>query len=298
MNFLSSESLQGRGNYTPELLIAAEFISNEFEKDSLIPFPAFNSFIQPFSPNGRIKKKWMDSAGNYDPSKVLMNVVGMIEGRSLPDEVIIFSAHFDHLEPGKKKKGRDHVYNGANDNASGTTAILTLADYFSKRKFNERTLIFCAFSGEELGLYGSRIFSQFISSKVVKAVINIEMIGMTSAAGKKSFFVTGSEYSDLDEILKKNLEGRDFKIVEEPDKEKMLFHRSDNLPFALYGIPAHTIMCSADEDPCYHKPCDEAERLDLENMTIVINAIITATRSLVDGTDTPERIDENFESIF
>ncbi len=91
-----------------------------------------------------------DSNGIFIPEKSLLNVIGVLEGKFKRSEAIIFCAHYDHVGIENRE-----VYNGANDNASGVTALIVLAEYFSKRKDNERTIIFCGFSGEELGLFGS-----------------------------------------------------------------------------------------------------------------------------------------------
>ncbi len=222
-------------------------------------------------------------------SSLLYNIVGMIPGRSLPEEAIIFSAHYDHVDRGIFGAAGE-IYNGANDDASGTTAVLALAKYFAMRNDNERTLLFCLFAGEELGLYGSKSFINMVKPDNIKAVINIEMIGMTNATGKNAFMVTGSYYSDLTKILRKNLKGEKIKVMDQGSDPKLLFQRSDNYPFAEEGIPAHTIMCSDDNEPCYHKPCDDVKRIDMDNMTRIIQAIAKSCTSLINGKDTPTRI--------
>ncbi len=89
----------------------------------------------------------------------LANVVGVLPGRSKKNEYVIFSGHYDHLGIGKPDiPGGDSIYNGANDDASGTTAVIMLARYFAARHDNERTLIFAAFTAEEIGGYGSQYF--------------------------------------------------------------------------------------------------------------------------------------------
>jgi Zn-dependent M28 family amino/carboxypeptidase len=150
--------------------------------------------------------------------------------------------------------------------------------------------MFCLFAGEELGLYGSRSFVNMIKPDDVKAVINIEMIGMTNATGKNAFMVTGSYLSDLTKILRRNLKGEKIKVMDQNSDPKLLFQRSDNYPFAAEGIPAHTIMCSDDNEPCYHKPCDEVNRIDMDNMTKIIQAIAKSCESLISGKDTPSRL--------
>jgi hypothetical protein len=83
------------------------------------------------------------------------------------------------------------------------------------------------------------------------------------------------------------------RVLSERDEAKMLFKRSDNYPFATKGIPAHTIMSSDDDDECYHKVCDEVKRIDINNMTEIIKAIIIGCRTIISGTDTPSRISRN-----
>ncbi len=219
----------------------------------------------------------------------LYNIVGMIPGRSRANEAIIFSAHYDHVDHGQYGE-TGGIYNGANDDASGTTAVLELARYFALRNDNERTILFCLFAGEELGLLGSRAFVNSVKFETIKAVINIEMIGISNIAGKNAFMLTGSWYSDLYQILDKNLEGEKVKVVEQKSDPANLFGRSDNYPFAREGIPAHTVMCSDDKDPCYHKPCDDVKRIDIDNMTRIIKAIAKSAETLISGKDTPTRL--------
>jgi peptidase M28-like protein len=215
---------------------------------------------------------------------VLFNVVGVLQGKTKPKELVIFSAHYDHV--GELNGG---ICNGANDDASGTTALLMLAKYFAARNDNQRTILFCAFAGEELGLYGSYYLASILKPEYVSALINIEMIGKTNINGKNSFCVTGAEYSSLSQILKTNLRNNFVKPIAVCN-ERNLFERSDNFPFALRGVPAHTVMCSDDGDPCYHMPCDDFKLIDIANMTTIIKAIAVASQSIIDARDTPSRI--------
>lgn len=292
LNFLASDSMKGRANETKELQNAAYFIAEEFTKDSLAYFPGFHSYLQPYSLNELPdSEKQKDSQGHFISPKILLNVIGILPGNGVTNEAIIFSAHYDHI--GVTHSGGDTIFNGANDDASGTTALLMLAHYYAQAKNNARTLIFCAFSGEELGLIGSNVFVNTVDLKNVIAGINIEMIGLTNASLKNSFFITGERYSNLSRIAKKNLKGTGYRVVSEADEKKQLFKRSDNYSFAQIGIPAHSFMCSDDDEPCYHKLCDEVKRIDIPNMVNVIKAILLATRSLVDGKDKPGKLIRN-----
>jgi len=113
----------------------------------------------------------------------LFNVAGIIPGKSKPNEYVIFSGHYDHIGI-LQAVGQDSIANGADDDASGVTAMLTLADYYKKQNNNERTLIFVAFTAEELGMYGSKYFSNHINADQVVAMINMEMIGKDSKFGR------------------------------------------------------------------------------------------------------------------
>jgi hypothetical protein len=228
------------------------------------------------------------------------NVVGILPGKSKPDEVILFSAHYDHLgtEISGRRRKKVIIMNGANDNASGTTAIVQLASYFAKRNDNERTLIFCAFAGEEMGLHGSRDFLRYIKPQHIIANINLEMIGI-SQYGSKTVLVTGDFESPLSKILQRNTPASDLSFIRDKNPEKRLFERSDNYSFALEGVPALSLMSSDDDDFCYHKACDKIGRIEIENMNDIIRAIARSVSSLVKGTETPERFDiEKYRRMF
>lgn len=222
----------------------------------------------------------------------LKNVVGIIPGKSKKDEYVIFSAHYDHLGIRQPNKDGDSIYNGANDDASGTTAVIMLANYFAKKKNNERTLIFAAFTAEESGGYGSRYFSQQYDPAKVMAMFNIEMIGTESKWGTNSAFITGYERTDMGKILEKNLEGTNFKFYPDPYPQQQLFFRSDNATLARLGVPAHTISTSKmDVEKYYHTQDDEWETLDMKNMAEIIKAIALSSATIVAGKDTPSRVD-------
>lgn len=223
----------------------------------------------------------------------LKNVAAFIPGKTKPDEYVIFSAHYDHLGTGKPNAAGDSVYNGANDDAAGTTAVIALANYFNKLKTNERTLIFVAFTAEESGGFGSRYFSTQINPDKIVAMFNIEMIGTESKWGKNSAYITGFEKSDMGKIMQKNLEGTVFQFEPDPYPKENLFYRSDNATLAALGVPAHTISTSKmDAEKFYHSQDDEVETLDLANMTEVIKAIALSSKTIISGKDTPTRVEK------
>jgi Zn-dependent M28 family amino/carboxypeptidase len=221
---------------------------------------------------------------------VLHNVVAILPGTTQAHEAVLFSAHYDHVDV-DLRSGRKGLYNGANDNASGTTAVLQLARYYAMRGPQPRTLIFACFAGEEIGLLGSAAFVGRITPENIVANINIEMIGMNGASGRDAFFLTGPRTSTLRNLMRKNLAGTKFRVEPEPADNLNLFERSDNFTFFEKGIPAHSIMCSDDRDPCYHLPCDDFQRIDTAQMNRVIIAIARSVSSIVEGREKPRKTD-------
>ncbi len=220
----------------------------------------------------------------------LFNVAGVIPGKSKAKEIVIFSGHYDHIGILPAVNG-DSIANGADDNASGTAATIALAKYYKKLNNNERTLIFVAFTAEEIGGYGAKYFSEQLNPDEVVAMFNIEMIGKESKFGKNAAFITGYERSDFGKILQKNLKGSPFTFHPDPYPQQNLFYRSDNATLAALGVPAHTISTDQiDTDKLYHSVDDEYSSLDAENVFMTIKAIAVSAISIVKGVDTPTRI--------
>ena len=223
----------------------------------------------------------------------LSNVVGIIPGKSKANEYVIFSGHYDHLGISSRNiKDNDSIYNGANDDAAGTTAMIMLAKYYKALNQNERTLVFAAFTAEEIGGFGATYFSKQFDPKQVMAMFNIEMIGTESKWGKNSAYITGFDKTNMGEILQKNLEGTGFMFHPDPYPDQQLFYRSDNATLARLGVQAHTISTAKmDQEPHYHKASDEIGTLDMDNMSSIIKAIALSARGIVSGKETPTRVD-------
>src|SRR5215204_5020118 len=252
-------------------------------------FPTERSLF--FVQADKLPSNFVVEAKHEFAERKLSNVVGIIPGKSRKDEFVIFSAHYDHLGIGKPNEAMDSIFNGANDDASGTTAVILLANYFKKLNNNERTLVFAAFTAEELGGFGSQHFSKQYNPAQVMAMFNIEMIGTESKWGKNSAYITGFEKSNMGEILQQNLKGTSFTFYPDPYTEQALFYRSDNATLARLGVPAHTISTSKmDNEPNYHKVSDEIKTLDMENMVQIIKAIAESSKTIVSGKDTPSRV--------
>lgn len=222
----------------------------------------------------------------------LANVAGKIEGKR-KDEIVLFSAHYDHIGVVQPVEG-DSIANGANDNASGTTAVIELAGYFSQQPQPERTLLFVAFTAEEAGGYGSKYFSRQLHPDNIVAMFNIEMIGKPFTGKPNSAWITGFEKSSFGKLLQKSTEGMDYTFLPDPYPNQNLFYRSDNATLARLGVPAHSISTTPiDVDPDYHRVTDEIETVDLQHITDTINAIARAAEGIISGEHTPTRVDRS-----
>jgi len=222
----------------------------------------------------------------------LANVAGMIPGNRT-DEFVLFSGHYDHVGiRGGMADDADNIFNGANDDASGTTAVIELARYFQGQGKPERTLLFVAFTAEESGGYGSRYFSEQLDPDQIIAMFNIEMIGKPAASGPNTAWITGYERSSFGEILSSVVEGTVYEFYADPYPDQNLFFRSDNATLARLGVPAHSISTTPiDVDPDYHQASDEVDTLDLDHMTNTIRAIALAGATIISGEETPTRVD-------
>lgn len=224
-------------------------------------------------------------------TKELANVVGWIPGKRT-DEFVVFSGHYDHIGVIEPNDEGDSIANGANDDASGTVAVMALARYFASRPQPERSLIFVAFTAEEVGGYGSRYFSKQLNPQQIVAMFNIEMIGKPAANGPNTAWITGFDKSDFGQILQESVAGTTYKFYADPYPEQNLFYRSDNATLARLGVPAHSISTTPiDVDEDYHQVSDEVETLDLLHLTNTIKAIEAGGYLIVSGVKTPSRVD-------
>ena len=295
ISFIAADSMYGRATGSVGNARAAAFIVDQLEKAGAHPLAGNDGYLMPFN----LPATYSNDKG--EPITAY-NIIGVLPGRSKPGEVIIFSAHYDHIDrrgpmfTGKSRgkiDNSDAIFNGANDNASGVSAMITLARYFGQLKNNERTIMFIAFSGEELGLLGSWSFVRNINPDNFIAVLNLEMLGGRHPGYYGKPFITGNRFSNLYQILNSELStlnrkkyGKKYFTVDNED----LFHRSDNYPFAKQGIPAHTIMAGSSQDERYHTVSDEVETLNINKMTEVVRAIALSARSIISGVVTPRRI--------
>lgn len=290
---LASDSFKGRFTGSIHAGKAAEFIAGEFKNAGLSPIEGNQGYYMFFTGSKQ--------------SQIGVNVVAALKGKTRPEEVVIFCAHYDHIgtrstnpypgfSGGYIGRRGDTIYNGANDNASGTAAVIGLARYFSQLGNNERTLLFIAFAGEELGLLGSKAMASMVIPEAITAVVNIEMVGRPISKRKKKPYITGSNLSNLQKLLNKRLYesnpevyGKRF-FIDDSYATQNLFQRSDNYWFAQKGIPSHTILATSPTDIYYHSQSDETSTLDFDFMSGIVRAIALGCTNLAIGIDTPTRI--------
>ena len=212
----------------------------------------------------------------------LRNVVAVLPGGARKDEYVMFSAHYDHIGVNLPVRG-DAVNNGADDDASGTTAVLTLAEAFARTGKDAplpRSLLFVCFSGEEKGLLGSRAFAETppLPLDHVAVDFNLEMLGRPQPGKERCAWITGSDLSDFQDLVKPGLQRAGVTVIDFA-MAGQLFGQSDNYSLAQKGVVAHSISAgSLHQD--YHQPSDEVQKLDLPHMTAVINGIFAAGQDL------------------
>jgi hypothetical protein len=209
------------------------------------------------------------------------NAVGQLKGSdaSMAGEVILLTAHLDHL--GGAGTGADKIFNGADDDASGSTAVLELAEELAKGKRPKRTLMFAWFGSEEAGGYGARYFVARPPVPLDHLIANLEfeMIGRADkAVAAHTLWLTGYERSNLGPELAR----RGARIVADPHPEQDFFERSDNITLARQGVVAQTVS-SYGMHTDYHQPSDDLAHLDIAHMTESIQSMLEPVRWLANS---------------
>ncbi len=280
VSFLASDLLEGRDTPSRGLDTAGEYIASQFRRLGLEPAGDdgyFQSVVlrpeDPDSPKSR-------------------NVAAILRGSDplLKDTYVMLSAHYDHK--GLAESGDDKIFNGANDNASGTAAVMEVANALAAlHPRPKRSVLFILFCGEEKGLRGSRYYVDHPLVPLDKTVanLNLEQLGRTDAPEGPhltSANVTGFDFSDMTPILVDA--GKRVGVIVSKDEKASdkYFKMSDNAPIAKAGIPAHTLSVTY-EFPDYHAVGDEWQKIDYDNMAKVDQAVGIATLRLAQAITAP-----------
>lgn len=289
---LAHDSMAGRRTGTPGAARAARFLEAELRRYGVQP-TGDASFRQAVplarvEVGGRTRLVLPSETVSFDtlpegavlPDEV--NLVGIIPGSDpeLAGEAVVLGAHFDHVGVGLPVDG-DSIYNGADDDASGTVAVLEIARALVRTP-PRRTVVVLLSTAEEMGLLGTRWYLEHPAVPLERTVADfqIEMIARPDslAGGFGRGWLTGYERTTMGD----QLAAAGSPIVPDPRPEMRFFFRSDNLPFAVLGIPAHTLSSyNLHED--YHAPSDETERADFAHMAALVDAAEQAVRFLADG---------------
>ena len=272
LSFLASDAMQGRGSGTIFERIAAEYIGSQFRQFGLEPGGDTDSAGN----KGFVQRVPVETA----PSGATWNAIGILRG-SDPKEALMLSAHLDHLGVNEAASGDDKIFNGADDDASGSVAVLELARALAVGKKPRRTIYFVCFGSEERRGAGSRHFidSPPVPLTQIVADLQFEMMGRPDpkvAAG--TLWLTGFERSDLGPALARNGAA----LVADPHPEQRFFQRSDNFPFALRGVIAHTIS-SFGLHTDYHRPSDDVSKIDFPFMTRSLNSLVRPIKWLANS---------------
>ena len=300
---LAADSMEGRRTGTAGAHRAAEFLAAELERYGIEPAGDNDTYVQTV-PMARITEETARGPRerftleiDYESWEALpaesiitteSNIIGIIRGSDpeLANQAIVLGAHYDHLGIGSpildSEDVPDSIYNGADDNGSGTAAVLEIARELIQGRAPLRTIVFLLSTGEEFGLLGTRYYiaNPVIPLHQTVADLQIEMIGRVddAAGGFGKSWLTGYERTTLGDQLAASKSH----IVPDPRPDEDFFFRSDNVAFAVLGIPAHT-MSSFGLHPDHHQPSDEVDLIDFEHMSAVVDAAVGLVRLLANG---------------
>ena len=289
---IAHDSMRGRRTPSPELEATARWIAAELEAMGVRP-GAGDSFLQHYGvqPPGSA----------VDAEEVVApNVVGMLEGSDpeLRDQYIVFSAHMDHVGVGRPDASGDSIYNGADDDASGTVAVLEIAEAFAGMDpAPRRSMIFLLVSGEERGLWGSQYFAANPTVPVESMVanLNLDMVGRNWT---DTIVAIGKEHSDLGTTLHRVAERHPelrMEPIDDPWPAESFYTRSDHYNFARRGVPVLFFFNGTHED--YHAPSDEPDLIDADKAARVAQLVFYLGLEVADAEAPPAWDPESYRQV-
>jgi len=302
LSTLAADSMEGRRTGTPGAHRAARFLASELERYG-IEAGGDNGYLQTVplvrisveTQNG-VQERLMMPGENLSldtiPEEQILrtesNVIGVIRGSDpeVANETVILGAHFDHVGIGTPVADEagvmDSIYNGADDDGSGTVAVLEIARTLMEGTPPRRTIVILLSTGEEMGLLGTRWYIDHPVIPLEQTVVDLqlEMIGRPDEeiGGFGKAWLTGYERTTMGD----QLAAAGSPIVPDARLEQNFFFRSDNIAFARLGIPAHTLS-SFNLHTDYHQPSDEVDKIDFAHMAALVDATVEAVRFLADG---------------
>ncbi len=288
IGFFASEALQGRDTWSPGLEAAAAYIESEYRRFGLEPAGDDGTYFQryPFTP----RRSAAQQSGAVVAESYPANVAGILRGSDpeLRDEYVVLTAHYDHVGIRRPVDG-DSVYNGADDNASGSAGVLEIAEAFATLgERPRRSILFLHVSGEEHGLLGSRYYSDNPTVPVENIVANINL-DMISRNSPDSIVVIGKDYSTLGDVVNRVGDRHpELNLVPSDDiwPEERFFYRSDHFNFARLEIPSLFFFAGVHED--YHQPSDEIHTIDPDKAARVSQLVFYTTQEIANAPGRPE----------
>jgi len=274
MSFLADDELHGRGSATRDEHIAALFAAAQFQSLGLAPGGDDGSFVQKVALSAAQQASARQRMAHFEdtPRTSTWNAVAVLPGSDAAGETLLLSAHLDHLGVGPANAAGDTIYNGADDDASGTTAVLVLAHALAAGPRPRRTIVFALFGSEELGGFGNAGFLTRPPVPLASIVANLEfeMIGRPDpAVPEDTLWLTGFDRSTLGPELARH----GAHLVADPRPAQNFFQRSDNFALARQGIIAHTVS-SFGLHKDYHQPSDELAAIDFPHMVNAIASMV------------------------
>ncbi|MDO1499986.1 M28 family peptidase [Winogradskyella maritima] len=284
--FLADDLLKGRDTGTPENKIAASYLANTLRSYGVKPNPKSGDYYQKMTLEIRSRR------GEPAKSVNSQNVIGYVEGTdpTLKNEFVIFSAHYDHVGVHKVPNSTDSIFNGARDNAVGTTTVLSMAKSLAKHP-GKRSALFILFTGEEKGLLGSRYY---VENPVFPLNQMVYCFNSDNGGYNDTSITTiiGLERTTVGQHIKDASQAFGLTAIDDPAGEQGLFDRSDNVNFAKKGIPAPTFSLGfrsfdGDVTKYYHQPIDEAHTLDYDYLEKFFKAYVLSGRKIINDPKTP-----------
>ncbi len=287
MEFLADDELHGRGSATRDEHIAALFAASQFQTLGLVPGGDSNTFVQRVALPSPLPDSLHQRLSRFEntPRTETWNAIGILRGSDPAGEVILLSAHLDHLGIGPPNAAGDTIYNGADDDASGTAAVLALAHIFASGPRLHRTIVFALFGSEELGGLGNAGFLAHPPVPLASIVANLEfeMIGRPDpAVPSDALWLAGYDRSNLGPELAKH----GARLLPDPHPSEGFFQRSDNIALARRGVIAQTVS-SYGLHKDYHQPSDELAKIDFDHLDHAIAGMIEPIRWLAETTWKP-----------
>lgn len=269
LKFLTSDELKGRDTGSEGAEMAAKYLEDVLKKNGVKPY--FSSY--------------RDTITSY--SKPAYNIVGYLEGTDpqLKKEFVVIGAHYDHIGVTDTPVNGDNIFNGADDNATGTTTVAELVNYYGKAKSNKRSILFCFFSAEEKGLIGSKHLAAKLHAQKfnIYTMLNFEMTGVPLGHDLLAF-ITGYGRSNMADKFNE-YSGKKIIGSNAFEMQYQLFRQSDNYPFFTeFNVPSHTLSTTEMSTfKFYHDLGDEFEAMDTAHMTGFIQTMIPVVEKMVNA---------------